>query len=58
MRAYVFEPREKRQAALASELSNAGIEPHFVDEDFFEAGLAPLTQPGPCDPDRGIPEHP
>lgn len=46
MRAYVFEPREKRQAALASELSNAGIEPHFVDEDFFDAGLAPLTQPG------------
>ncbi|TDE38886.1 response regulator transcription factor [Antarcticimicrobium sediminis] len=46
MRAYVFEPREKRQTSLALELENAGIEPLFVDEDFFESGLPPLTQPG------------
>lgn len=46
MRAYVFEPREKRQASLASELENAGLQPLFVGEDFFESGLAPLTQPG------------
>lgn len=46
MRAYVFEPREKRQASLAAELENAGIDPLFVGEDFFETGLAPLTQPG------------
>lgn len=46
MRAYVFEPREKRQASLAAELENAGVEPLFVGEDFFESGLAPLTQPG------------
>ena len=46
MRAYVFEPREKRQPSLAAELENAGVEPLFVSEDFFETGLAPLTQPG------------
>lgn len=46
MRAYVFEPREKRQPSLAAELENAGVEPLFVGEDFFETGLAPLTQPG------------
>lgn len=46
MRAYVFEPREKRQTSLANELENAGIKPLFVDEEFFETGLAPLTQPG------------
>jgi len=46
MRAYVFEPRERRQASLAAELENAGIDPLFVGEDFFETGLAPLTQPG------------
>jgi len=46
MRAYVFEPREKRQPSLAAELGNAGVEPLFVGEDFFETGLAPLTQPG------------
>ncbi|MGD9864210.1 MAG: winged helix-turn-helix domain-containing protein [Pseudodonghicola sp.] len=46
MRAYVFEPRERRQASLANELENAGIDPFFVDLDFFDCGLAPLTQPG------------
>lgn len=46
MRAYVFEPREKRRASLASELENAGLQPLFVGEEFFETGLAPLTQTG------------
>ncbi len=46
MRAYVFEPREKRRASLAAELENAGLQPLFVGEEFFETGLAPLLQPG------------
>lgn len=46
MRTYVFEPREKRRASLASELENVGLQPLFVGEEFFETGLAPLTQPG------------
>ena len=46
MRAYVYEPREKRRASLASELENAGLQPLFVGEEFFETGLAPLTQTG------------
>lgn len=46
MRTYVFEPREKRRASLAAELENVGLQPLFVGEEFFETGLAPLTQPG------------
>lgn len=46
MRAYVFEPREKRQTPLEAELTNVGIQPFFVDEEFFELGLATLMQPG------------
>ncbi len=46
MRAYVFEPREKRRASLAAELENAGLQPLFVGEEFFDTGLAPLMQPG------------
>ena len=46
MRAYVFEPREKRHASLASELLDSGIEAQFVDVDFFTTLLAPLKQPG------------
>lgn len=46
MRAYVFEPREKRRASLQAELENVGLQPLFVGEEFFETGLAPLSQPG------------
>ena len=46
MLAYVFEPREKRRASLQGELENVGLQPLFVGEEFFETGLAPLSQPG------------
>lgn len=46
MRAYVFEPREKRRASLLSELENAGIAPQLIGDDFFQTGLSILNQPG------------
>ncbi|PCH72556.1 MAG: transcriptional regulator [Rhodobacteraceae bacterium] len=45
MRAYVFEPRQKRQAALLSELEGVGIHVTFVEDDFFDTGLSHLNQP-------------
>ncbi|MCE8008989.1 response regulator transcription factor [Aestuariivita sp.] len=44
MRAYVYEPRQKRRASLASELEGVDIKPHFVDEDFFGEGREQLAQ--------------
>lgn len=46
MRVYVFEQQQERCAGLASELRNAGLDPQFVTEDFFKAGLMALNQPG------------
>ncbi len=46
MRAYVFEPRQKRQAALSSELEGVGIHVIFVDDEFFSSGLTHLIQQG------------
>lgn len=46
MRAYVFEPREKRQLALSSQLGNVGIHVILVEADFFSTGLTHLNQPG------------
>lgn len=46
MRAYVYEPREKRHASLATELRSAGVEAQFVDANFFSTMTAPLRQPG------------
>ncbi len=44
MRAYVFEPRQKRQAALLSELEAVGIHVIFVDEEFFNTGLSHFSR--------------
>lgn len=44
MRAYVYEPRQKRQETLASELEQVDIKPFFVDERFFGEGRSQLLQ--------------
>lgn len=46
MRVYIFEQQQERVAGLTTELGNVGIDPQFVNEDFFHTGLSALTQPG------------
>jgi len=46
MRAYVYEPRDNRQASLAAQLETAGIEAQFIKEEFFQSELGALLQPG------------
>lgn len=44
MRAYVYEPRQQRQASLTEELERVDIKPYFVDERFFGESKSQLTQ--------------
>lgn len=46
MRAYVFEPRENRQASLEAQLETAEIDAQFVGDEFFRSELGTLLQPG------------
>ncbi len=46
MKVYVYEQQQERRTGLATELRNAGIDPQFVTNDFFETGLGILMHQG------------
>lgn len=62
MKVYVYEQQQQRRSGLAAELHNAGVDPQFVTDAFFQTGLGALTHQsnetraillGACDEIRG-----